>query len=427
MKRFVVFLVMLLIAPACAGDADPVRFDEVTPPAVETPSTSSGIVVAPSSATTAAPAETAAIDDPAADVLDAYVEAMAEGDVRSAAALLAFETVYFFDLVAALASSGVPAEFDRAPLLAGLLAGVLRGFDATPFDGEEAFIILAGLGQIPTLPLSGAFEWYEDRPGVRYGLVEGTAYVTMSNEDGEWKVDLTQSLIISETQRYTELLGASGLGEDATTADLLFEPTGFIAAGPPLPREGGAMSLLPAPAWGRFLRAVDSMEWMQAYGMLGSITLIDDTRGVPAIEIARTNALTGTASTFAGLTFADALLALTVRATYSPDQIATVPGAEIFGLAMEAGVVKLAATSEDLAWQTTSGIRFLGRSPTEAAGVFRSGWDWIVDGNVIVASEPSDFAATEGIAVSDRIAVLLAALNQITGGSYDAAILDPVG
>ncbi len=426
-RRLVAPLTLALVAAACTGSPGEVRFDDPGTTVASEPA-----AAASSTATTATPApadtEAPARTHPEADAaLDRFNIAMSEGDTEVAGELLAAETVFFFDVVAALAISGEPAEFDRTPLLAGVYAGVLRGFSASPVNGIEAFRQLASLGQIPALPISGSLEWFETQPGELFGLVEGSAFVTLRLEDGAWKVDLTQMLILSETQRHADLLARTGLAEGSPASALILEPTGFVEAEPPVPRDGGAMGILPAPVWGRFLRAVDSMEWMDAYGMLGSLTRIDDSRGIPAVEIARQNALSGNESTFAGLAFADALLALVIRASYAPEDIPDVPGGEIFGLAMEAGVVKLAATTEDLAWQTTSGIRYLGLSSTAAAGVFRSGPDWLVDGNVVAASAPSDFAATEGVGSSDRIGLLLAALNQITGGAYDAAFLAPVG
>ena len=428
----------LVLGAACTGESSSVVLES---DAGGTGATSATTVVADDAAslTTAAPTDSSnespavepvtpgADEARAASVLDRYNEAMAGGDYEAAAGLLAFDSIYFFDLVAALAESGERVDFDGAPLLAGHMASVLRGFGAHPLSGVEAFRHLASLGQVPLTPGAEKVDWFGDDQGNLFGLIDSSTFVLMRGQPGGWRVDITPVLIRAESSRHEYLMKETGLPSTAQASELLFMPLGYLEDEPPVPLEGGAMSLLAAPVWNQFLRAVDSSEWTEAYGLLGSVTLLNDARGVPAVELARRNALTADESTFAGLPFADGLLALTLRALYTPQEIVELDGATIFGLGMQTGAVRLSTSNENLAWRTTSGIRFLGENATDVAGVFRSGPDWLVDGNVIAGGSPRDFGATAGISISDPVGLLLAALNEVTNGSFDLSILAPVG
>lgn len=413
-------LAMMLVLAACSSGEEPIVFE----PPDSTTSTST---------TTEEPGELVeAIDEatgyevgPIVEVLNAYNGALADGDFATAAGLLSHETIYFFDLVAALAEFGQPAEFDRSDFLAAVLAAVLRGWDGRAADGREAFVQLGNLGQLAPLPQTQHIEWLEVEPGVVFGLIDDLAFVTMRAEAGDWRVDLTQHLIRAGEGRRTAMESQTGLTATAAASEFIFEPFGFVEPEPPSEQTGGAMGVLPGTAWTTFVEAVEESDWDSVYNMIGPANPAGSDARLLDIDAIVAYALKADAAILAEIPFSDAVLALTLRAGSEPAAIEAMSGADVLAFAFESGLARLTTTETDLVWSTALGVRYLGLGSRDGAGVVRLGPAWFVDANVVVGLSATDLSSAG--ATAGTIDALLTAVEEITGMAVGSDLLVPSG
>jgi hypothetical protein len=354
--------------------------------------------------------------------LSNFYRARISHDGVAAAAMLSSRSAAIWDLIALLARSGRPEDFEVVPFgVAKDALGARLVIDSVDLsaDGRELFSAVVGseAADADSLLATEIFDWSGDERAIE-GTIEGALVFRFLFEENRWALDVTPGLELA-SRFEPELHESDPSLTELSRFDLLTEIyRGALGVDsipqPPFPIDEPPLLAFAAPIWDTFLEAVDGSGWAIAADLVQFSGLLER-----AAQLART----GTRIGFDIEPFAEGLIAGLIRATDDP---ATADAVTALRLAIENHVITfLDRPASGAEWDSPYVDVLRGSWGEGVALILIDNDGWSVSDTSLLTTSADDYPTTSGISKYDRALQILAVVNELTGQSHDESLFEP--